>query len=64
MFSFSVGITSTDNGSPPLSFTKHFTINIDDVNEPATDVRVSSSEAICKLSYIENTNREMLIALG
>ena len=41
--SFSIGIVSTDNGIPPLSFTKYFTIYIDDMNEPATNILVSAA---------------------
>ena len=33
---------STDNGNPPLSFSKLFTIIIDDVNEKPTGVSVST----------------------
>ena len=40
-FSYSIGITSTDNGTPSLSFTKYITVSIDDVNEEPTNIIVS-----------------------
>ncbi|XP_065053229.1 protocadherin Fat 4-like isoform X4 [Rhopilema esculentum] len=42
--SYSIGITSTDNGNPPLSFTKYITVNVADVNEPPSDILISSTQ--------------------
>ena len=39
--SYSIGITSTDDGNPSLSFTKYITVSIDDVNEEPTNMIVS-----------------------
>jgi len=41
--SFLVGVRSTDDGNPSLSFTKYFTIRIVDVNEKPTDLVISST---------------------
>ena len=44
--SFLVGIKSTDNGDPPLSLTKYFTIRIDDVNERPTNI------VVCQMHFL------------
>ena len=38
-----MGIKSTDNGNPPLSFTKYITVQIEDVNEAPTSIVVKIS---------------------
>lgn len=45
-------MTCTDNGSPPLSSSASFNINIEDVNEPPVDISLNGSYEVDEIAYV------------
>lgn len=44
---YKVKVKVTDSGTPPLSFEKDLVIHVTDVNEVATDVKLSINQVSC-----------------